>query len=520
MIAHRRRKNIASTCHGSVSRAARPRQGATLIEVLMSLLIMGIGVTSVISIFPIAWMRSIQATQLTNARMMRHNAEQLLRQPLTEGRVPVGTYPSPRFEYRVLNQSTFRVGVPGTIVDVDNQIFRGTWQPNTAYIKGQIVLATRREGELNPAQNRWFVCLGDVANGNPAGLSGYVEPNWYLTPFILPGGSIPDDTVDGQLVWECLTQAPISEAVQPVQVQPGPTGPVGPLYNALNYVVDPLGWNVYADEASDIFPTTDLVNDFGYKVDRVGGIANRATYDATNPLTWPLLRINGGAATTNEAAFIASHPDSWTVGTSSIIDVAASSPVTAVFPSKIDLSDVAPGDRIVLTSLTNTVGVTRTITSVTAPSTINWNLAEPLPAGFTADGPARIEKFNRLYTWLATVNKDLQGNSKVTVAVFAKRGFKPAEEHVYNANYGNTAVDQIYIEWTPGTEPDPLIRAGNYLLDGTYARWYRIVTVSGGNGAATITVDRPIPMAHWSAALPAVPGRAILMRGIVELFEL
>lgn len=59
---------------GPADVAAR-RGGVTLVEVLMSILIMGVGVVSVAALFPLAVVRSIQASQLTNATLLRYNAE-------------------------------------------------------------------------------------------------------------------------------------------------------------------------------------------------------------------------------------------------------------------------------------------------------------------------------------------------------------------------------------------------------------------------------------------------------------
>lgn len=60
------------------SQLNQSRRGVTLTEVLMSLMIMAIGVTSVISLFPIATLRSAQATKLTNAALLKYNVETLL----------------------------------------------------------------------------------------------------------------------------------------------------------------------------------------------------------------------------------------------------------------------------------------------------------------------------------------------------------------------------------------------------------------------------------------------------------
>lgn len=59
--------------------APSARQGVTLTEVLISLMIMSLGLVGVATLFPLAVLRSIQATQLTNGTILRYNAEQLAR---------------------------------------------------------------------------------------------------------------------------------------------------------------------------------------------------------------------------------------------------------------------------------------------------------------------------------------------------------------------------------------------------------------------------------------------------------
>ncbi len=58
--------------------ASSHRGGATLMEVLMSVMIMGLGVIPLATLFPISVQRSVQATQLTNATILRYNAEAML----------------------------------------------------------------------------------------------------------------------------------------------------------------------------------------------------------------------------------------------------------------------------------------------------------------------------------------------------------------------------------------------------------------------------------------------------------
>jgi prepilin-type N-terminal cleavage/methylation domain-containing protein len=54
------------------------RRGVTLTEVLMSLMIMGIGVVSLATLFPISTLRVLEATNLTNSTVARFNAEGII----------------------------------------------------------------------------------------------------------------------------------------------------------------------------------------------------------------------------------------------------------------------------------------------------------------------------------------------------------------------------------------------------------------------------------------------------------
>lgn len=67
----RAQKSIASG-------AALQNRGVTLIEVLMSLMILALGVSSVMVLFPISVLRSVQATQMTNAAILKTNAVTLI----------------------------------------------------------------------------------------------------------------------------------------------------------------------------------------------------------------------------------------------------------------------------------------------------------------------------------------------------------------------------------------------------------------------------------------------------------
>lgn len=69
---------LRTTTTASFRRAATARAGATLTEVLMAILIMSIGVTSVITLFPLAILRAVVATQLTNSKVLEDNIEEFV----------------------------------------------------------------------------------------------------------------------------------------------------------------------------------------------------------------------------------------------------------------------------------------------------------------------------------------------------------------------------------------------------------------------------------------------------------
>jgi Tfp pilus assembly protein PilV len=140
---------------------AAAHRGATLTEVLMSLLIMSIGIVSVITMFPIAVLRSIQATQLTNSRMMTENTEQAFR---TMFRTPAGSDTYKILDYHYDPKSLF----------IDAQ-FRGNWRSGTAYLPGHIVSANAPKGSHLPSREPWLVCVGALTS---PGVSGNAEPAW------------------------------------------------------------------------------------------------------------------------------------------------------------------------------------------------------------------------------------------------------------------------------------------------------------------------------------------------------
>jgi Tfp pilus assembly protein PilV len=112
--------------------------GLTLVEVLMSMMVAAIGILSVIVLLPLAFIRMVQATNLTNGTILRYNAE--------------------------------------CLSDFD-QSFLLRWQPNQNYNVGDTIVLNQ-----NP-----LVAL----NVTTAGFSGALAPAWNTTA----GATTTDNTV-------------------------------------------------------------------------------------------------------------------------------------------------------------------------------------------------------------------------------------------------------------------------------------------------------------------------------------
>jgi Tfp pilus assembly protein PilV len=109
-------------------RTPNAASGLTLVEVLMSMMVTGIGILGVVALFPLAFVRAVQATNLTNGTILRYNAESML-----------------------------------TI----NQQLLLRWQPNQAYQLGDIMTVPSVPGV-------GFECTA-------AGTSGLIAPAWNAT---------------------------------------------------------------------------------------------------------------------------------------------------------------------------------------------------------------------------------------------------------------------------------------------------------------------------------------------------
>jgi hypothetical protein len=466
----------------------------------MAILIMAVGVISVFTLFPISVLRTIQATQQTNSKILKYNVDEVVKS-------------SPELLTTFVSPTTFAGYGAST--------YTGQWRPQTEYATGDVVIPVIGQGALQPTPLIWYRATVAPAGMNPV-TSGTDEPVWLLH------STTTETNATGTIDWD-----PVRSTTS---------------FYPLSYVVDPLGyWTASVDGSvpADIFgSTTDSTTGVGAD-DGVG-----------------LLRIHGGIASTTAelsrraAALTCALPDSWEQIFSG--PPGSATTTTVDFPPSVTLAPFdgtvsgAPPHRLILTSSDRRSTVYRTISDITGQQV---TLAEPIPVRFPTDaagdldvGNAEIETLTLRYTWFLTVRNNTQGIPSIKCVVVFNRNFASASEHAYGANFGNPDLDVddgggtpdgpehglpdgsagawVKIIWDSSSEPDPLLKRGNFVFDPRNVDWYRIQDIhDSGSDFAVLILERNVRRQTLvPAEVPPDPtvidGRAILMPGIIEVFDL
>lgn len=446
------------------------RAGATLTEVLMALLVMSVGVVAVITLFPLSLVSSIRASQLTTAKIFKDNIEEMVH--------IVPEMLSPPFDASIWNTP------PGL-----NLAGAGTyWQPLTQYNEGDVILPTLKKGKVFPVP---YFALACTVNG----MSGPTEPDWNHSTL---------QYEDNEIGWQVI--------------------------RIPNFVIDPLGAQFLDGIVS--YPQIFGNRDVSSQTD---------TYMKVLPRRSPIPGLGGQAALQ-----FCTSPDSWTTLWESIpISFGATPTPFATFPSTIDVGTITndpyfPTMRVVFTTPDQQYSVVRYPTNASGGNQLVLN--QPVNPAYT--GPARLEVFEPRYSFLLTVSnmlanpeanvvnfKEMFSPPKLSIAVFFNRQYSADIEYAYLANFGNNQftaessvqnsslqTDQVQISWTQGTDPDPFLKVGSYILDARNLIYYRIINASKGAGTATITVDQPIEARARTEDDKGV-GLAILMPGIVHVYN-
>jgi len=172
-----------------------PRAGLTLVEVLMSMLVAGIGVLSVIVLLPLSFVRAIQAVNLTNGTILRYNGE--------------------------------------CLADANPSLFL-RWQANQTYAVGDTIVVSTA-GSLSLT----------ALNVTTAGTSGISPPlPWNTTPAAT--------TTDNTVVWTAAAANQYTSAIIPTGSQYPPCFVIDPM--GWNTLGAPLQTNFGNNGAGAIDP--------------------------------------------------------------------------------------------------------------------------------------------------------------------------------------------------------------------------------------------------------------------------
>lgn len=445
----------SSSCARSKPKASA---GSTLSEILVALLVMSIGVISVATLFPISVLRTVQATQLTQAAQLRYNFEGML---------------GPRPD--LLNGTT-------------------QWEPQTSYSLGDMVVPSI-------LGNYYLECT-------TAGTSGAIEQN--------DSGDLKwkrragDTTTDGGATWT-------TRSLRLFMVDPLGWEERGQEMADLGFAPA-----IGMPNLRNTFGRTDLSSPLSgyYRIARFRGGYLPGFSTRTFPssqlqsITDPTIIATALA----DARRTATLPDNWTLQadtfdlryvdtdptTRSVIDLIAGKTelvqtldVNGSIASGVNFTSSAPGDegymvgRMVAFDETGRRSEVRTLATIAQVAAGEERLAfqPPLPVGFYP-ARVRVETFTPRFTWMLACRRIASGATYSSLVVFYNRSFTAEDELIHPAHFttafkgpDNTlgTVDDIpnsrvVVQFNADLGPTvaPPLKRGGYICDAENNRWYRI----------------------------------------------
>jgi len=456
------------------------RRGATLVEVLMALLIMAIGVTSVFTLFPLAILKAIKAHQLTDAKLYESAIKDTL-----------------------LTHPQLWTGAP-------------EWSENTNYGRALVTdnvqdrwVTPKRTERLVPDTNQLFVCSAN----NPQ-VSGATQPNlivrqdWNVALRVLGGGYLggyqnfynPPTTIAAPVWFTSTFDSGVTWF--PYRHSPDLTDTTRSAY-----VVDPLGWHRLDSLSTDRY--------------LFGRIINGDVTSATDTSTLDRIHCQISSDAANEFFRLG---DSWSEvleRTPVVVSIPAAPPnridiqFPDIKPELIDANTMGAAHRVVLnttvtplaTSVVNPRVITISASGSSNPTTDTLQIVGTLPASYTsapysvatpfAVDLASIEvQSPTRYSWLMAVHATAAGRFTGQCAVVLNRSFEAVDEQGYRAEFCATesAADDMWangrvdtnvakIRWlyNPDVDP-PKIKEGGFIFDASHGYWYQIKKVEKVNG--------------------------------------
>lgn len=451
------------------------RRGVTLTEVLMSLMIMSIGVVSVATLFPIAALRSAQATRLTNGAILKYNVEALVR------------------------------ARPELIFDPDGDWINSApastpayWSRLTEHFranaeKNYVVDPTGYFSAAGKYNSSWGAVTGtSLINAVPAGSRTVDHLSDFLGNTSLTVGSETAATVlprfDGGLRSSGLSSALALSATSIAEFKAAATAVAG--------LGD--GWDTIVDDIVLSYVWTD------------------GSVSPTNPGTESIVGVQLDSEIDLDGVVSSVQ---YTSGFSALNDPEFT--LITVFSADGDFSQSFP-----LTTVNTTTHICQW--TETGNGDLNGDgLIETrsLPAEFAEQiGRVVIEKRRvQDFSWMLTVRRAADGRAAgVDIVVMFNDGRNLETERVFPANFTANALG-VTVNKTSGTDingdpAEPFLKRGAYVLDVNNARWYRIANYRENPADGTqylLTLE-----SEAVESSPGGTGLAVFLPGIVDVYPL
>ena len=427
------------------------RNGVTLIEVLMSLMIMSIGLTSVMVLFPIAVLRSVQSTQLTNAAILKYNIEaQLRRDPKLifdpDGNYDLATNDVQR--QQSISEHYQSGAYRNYIVDpVGFHAFFG--------------LDNNGDATVDAADDAWARSFGN--DGYQAGFQLGAPPT-----IVVPSLRRFDGRVLSQFgnVNETTVLSSTLNSNQLLALQS--------LSSKLARLGD--GKSVQLDSFAEGTPLIRTIAGNPYFV----GVQLPAKVTSDDLIGIPT------SATSNPGNLIADPENS------EIVLFSADGRFSQTFP----LTAISTVDGKAFWSEYDD--------DATASAPVDFNKngffdIRPLPAEFSGNIGRVILRSVRTadFTWLLTVRRASDGQARgVDVVIRYHSGVRPEDERVFPATFPQ-GLNVVGVNRTVDGK-EPLLKRGGFVFDPVNARWYRITNYSERPSAAFIPTGTDLE-AFWNA---------------------
>ena len=487
-------------------KTAQTRGGVTLTEVLMSMMIMSIGVSAVAVLFPISVLRSIQATQMTNAAILKYNTEALVR---------------------------IR---PELIFDPDGDRFTN---PATGVI----------EHVANPLERRYIVDPGGYFALTDAGAPFSADPvdqttrgfaDWFGNVDTNADG-VPEPYDNSVAGWTPLPRydagirALTRSGAYPNGYSPNPNSGNPDEARALQFLASSLsklgdGWITQADGTAEL-----LIRSDGTTAPAQGGFApGDVIVGAQLPVDVDLSAFPDGMTNVPRAGVAQLIPDPELYRVTLFSEdgkFSASYPITRIAGQQVFWGEDATSGDLNLNGNQDFRALPN-----------EFLVTYPGPSVLFTVGRVLIQ-FNRPqdFNWLLTVRRGSDGEARgVDIVVTFNKNVAIEDERLYSARFGQGPAsaggsgNELFVEAPPssldpfrvnilqdgglfenGDLAEPLLKRGGYLLDMANARWYRIqdyqktVFDDGSGNAVTgwvVRTESPIQGGAFTSAAMFLPG--------------